>query len=181
MSLLENYYHQVIKVDLINKYNYYETSIDIPKLEKIILNFGSKNLDLFVVSSSLLFLELITRKTGNVTKAKRSNVLLKIRKGNIVGCKVVLTKKEMYDFLLNLLINIFPNLKNFDGIKVVKEKLLKRSFSFTIIDFVCFKELEKQFYLFSKLPPLNIIILSNTKTKKEMLYLMQSFKLPLLF
>ena len=87
----------------------------------------------------------------------------------------------MYDFLLKLITNVFPNLKNFDGIRVVKEKLLKKSFSFTIKDFVCFKELEKQFYLFSKLPPLNIIILSNAKTKKEMLYLMQSFKLPLLF
>ena len=181
MAILENYYNQVIKIDLINKYNYYETSIDIPKLEKIILNFGSKNLDLFILSSSLLFLELITKKRGNVTKAKRSNVLFKIRKGNIVGCTVILTKTKMYNFLLKLLINIFPNLKNFDGIRVVKEKLLEKSFSFTIKDFVCFKELEKQFYLFSKLPPLNITVLSNAKTKKEMLYLMQSFKLPLLF
>ena len=181
MAILENYYNQVIKVDFVNKYNYYETSLDIPKLEKIILNFGSKNLDLFVLSSSLLFLELITRKKGSVTRAKRSNVLLKIRKGNIVGCTVVLTKTKMYDFLFKLLVNIFPNLKNFDGIKVVREKLLKKSFSFTIKDFVCFKELEKQFYLFSKLPPLNITILSNAKTKKEMLYLMQSFKLPVVF
>ena len=181
MAILENYYNQVIKVDFVNKYNYYETSLDIQKLEKIILNFGSKNLDLFVLSSSLLFLELITRKKGSVTRAKRSNVLLKIRKGNIVGCTVVLTKTKMYDFLFKLLVNIFPNLKNFDGIKVVREKLLKKSFSFTIKDFVCFKELEKQFYLFSKLPPLNITILSNAKTKKEMLYLMQSFKLPVVF
>ena len=162
MAILEKYYNQVIRIDFINKYSY-GILTDIPKIEKIVLNFGCKNLDLFALSSALLFLELITKKKGNFTKAKRSNVLLKIRKGNIVGCTVVLRKAKMYNFLFKLLTNVFPNFKNFSGMKVVRKKLLKRSFSFTIKDFTCFKELEKQFYLFSKLPPLNVTLLSNRR------------------
>ena len=155
----------------------------VPKFKKIILNFGCKNSNLFDISSSLLFLELIAKKKGNVTRAKRSNILLKIRKGNLVGCTVILTKNEMYNFLFKLSANIFPNSKDFEnGIRIVsKKKLLKKGFSFTIKDFICFKELEKQFYLFSKLPPLNITLLLNTNTKWELLYLLQSFKLPIYY
>ena len=87
----------------------------------------------------------------------------------------------MYFFLWKLLIYIFPNIKDFEGIQISQKKLLKKSFSFTIQDFSCFKELEKQFYLFSKLPPLNITISSKAKTEKELLYILYSFKLPLSF
>jgi large subunit ribosomal protein L5 len=180
MTILEKYYQQVIKVDLINKYLYTNVK-DIPKIQKIILNFGCKNSELFDISSALLFLELISKKKAGVTKAKRANVLLKIKKGNIVGCVVILTKKKIFYFLLKLVINIFPNSKDFEGIQISKKKLTKGSFSFTIKDFICFKELEKQFYLFSKLPPLNMTILSKVKTKKELLYILHSFKLPLIF
>lgn len=180
MVILEKYYQQVIKVDLINKYLYINFK-DIPKIKKIILNFGCKNAELFDISSALLFLELISKKKAIVTKAKRANLLLKIKKGNVVGCIVILTKKEMYCFLLKLVTNIFPNLKDFEGIQVFQKKVIKGSFSFTINDFICFKELEKQFYLFSKLPPLNITILSKVKTEKELLYILHSLKLPLNF
>jgi hypothetical protein len=47
-------------------------------------------------------------------------------------------------------------------------------------DLISFKELEKQFYLFSNLPPLNITFVTNTKTRKELLYLLNAFKLPLI-
>lgn len=179
MVILEKYYQQVIKIDLTNKYSYTNFK-DIPKIEKITLNFGCKTSDLFNISSALLFLELISQKRGIVTKAKKANVMLKIRRGNIVGCVVVLTKKKMYFFLSKLLIYIFPNIRDFEGIQVFQKELLKRSFSFTIKDFSCFKELETQFYLFSNLPPLNITISLKSKTEKELLYILYSLKLPLL-
>lgn len=178
MVILEHYYNKIIKLDLINKYSY-KTVNEIPKLKKIVLNFGCKNSELFDISSTLLFLELITFQSATITKSKKSNVLLKIRKGNIVGCTVVLTKEKMYNFLFRLLVNVIPNFKDFDGIKVIRKKLSKNVFSFTIKDFACFKELEKQFYLFTKLVPLNITFITNTKTEKELFYLLQAFKLPI--
>jgi large subunit ribosomal protein L5 len=180
MTFLKKYYEQVIRIDLTNKYSYNNFK-DIPKIEKIILNFGCKTSELFNISSALLFLELISQKKAVVTRAKKENIMFKIRKGNIVGCVVVLTKQPMYFFLSKLLIYVFPNLKDFEGIHVFQKKLFKKSFSFTITNFSCFKELEKQFYLFPKLPPLNITILSTAKTEKELLYILYSFKLPLIF
>lgn len=178
MNILENYYKKVIQYDLINKFSYTNLN-DIPQLKKIILNFGCKNFEIKNILSALLSLELITMKSGSLTKSKRSNVLLKIRKGYPVGCTVVLRKHKMYWFFFKLLSEVFPNLKSFKSLSVSK-KLGKTSFSFTLKDLIHFKELENQFYLFINLPPLNIILVTNTKTKQELLYLLTSFKLPLI-
>lgn len=179
MNVLENYYKKIIRRDLINKFSYTHLN-EIPQLKKIILNFGCNNSDIKSIASALLSLELITTQRGSLVKSKRSNVLLKIRKGNPVGCIVVLRKTKMYHFLFKLLSEVFPNLKSFTGISISK-RLGKTSFSFTLKDLINFKELEKQFYLFINLPPLNITLITNTKTKKELLYLLQSFKLALVF
>lgn len=179
MTFLEKYYQQVIRIDLTNKYLYTDFKM-IPNIEKIILNFGCNTSEFFNISSAFLFLELISQKKSVLTTAKKGNVIFKIRKGNIVGCIVILTKKKMYSFLSKLLMYIFPNLKDFEGIQMSQKQLLKGSFSFILKDFSCFKELEKQFYLFPKLPPLNITLLSKAKTKKELLYVLYSFKLPLI-
>jgi large subunit ribosomal protein L5 len=176
MNLLENYYKKVIRYDLINRFLYTHLN-DIPKLKKIILNFGCKSFEIKNIVTSLFALELITLKQATVTKSKRANILLKIRKGYPVGCMVVLTKAEMYTFFVKLLIEIFPNLKDFKGLNLLQKEEVK-SFSLTLMDLITFKELEKQFYLFANLPPLNIVIVTNTKTQKELMYLLNSFKLP---
>jgi large subunit ribosomal protein L5 len=176
MNLLENYYKKIIRYDLINRFLYTHLN-DIPKLKKIILNFGCKSFEIKNIVTSLFALELITLKQATVTKSKRANILLKIRKGYPVGCMVVLTKAEMYTFFVKLLIEIFPNLKDFKGLNLLQKEEVK-SFSLTLMDLITFKELEKQFYLFANLPPLNIVIVTNTKTQKELMYLLNSFKLP---
>ena len=91
---------------------------------------------------------------------------------------VVLKKNKMYDFTFKLLIDVFPNLRDFRGIHAAK-KLNMTSLSFTLTDLISFKELEKQFYLFSNLPPLNVTFVTNARSRKELLYLLNSFKLPL--
>lgn len=179
MNILENYYQKVIKYDLVNKFSYSHLG-KVPRLKKIILNFGCKGSDMRSLASALLSLELIARSHGRLVKAQRPNVLLKVRKGSPTSCVVVLQKNKMYTFLLKLLIDVFPNLKDFRGINV-SNRLGKTCFSFTLKDLISFKELEKQFYLFISLPPLNITIVTNTKSKKELLYLLRSFKLPILF
>jgi len=177
MNPLENYYKKVIRYDLINKFFYHNLS-EIPELKKIVLNFGCKSFVIKNIAASLVALELITTQQGAVTKAKRPNILLKVRKGHPVGCIVVLTKTKMYDFFLKLLTQVFPNFKDFKGIKVSK-KLKNKSFSLTLLDLISFEELGKQFYLFTNLPPLNIILVTSAKTKKELIYLLNSFKMPI--
>lgn len=177
MNILENYYKKVIRHDLINKF-FYRNSDEIPELKKIILNFGCQNLAIKNIAASLLALELITGKQGTVTKSKRVNILLKVRKGNPVGCIVILRKTSMYCFFLKLLTQVFPNFKDFKGISTSK-RLNGKSFSLTLVDLINFKELEKQFYLFKDLPPLNIIFITNTNTRQELIFLLNSFKVPL--
>ena len=149
MNSLKYYYKKIIIHDLINKFSYNQIS-EIPELKKIILNFGCKDFEIKSIASALLSLELITMRKGSVARSKRANILLKIRKGNPVGCVVVLRNTEMYHFLLKLVSEVLPNLKDFKGLSVSK-KLGTTSFSFTLKDLINFKELEKQFYLFIKL------------------------------
>lgn len=177
MNILENYYKKVIQRDLVNKFSYARLE-EIPRLKKIILNFGCKSSEIKIIALALLSLELITTKQSSLVKSKRPNVVLKIRKGNPVGCLVVLKNKAMYSFLFKLLTEVLPNLKSFTGI-VLSKKLIGPSFSFTLKDLINFKELERQFYLFINLPPLNITFVTNVKTKQELLYLLFSFKLAL--
>ena len=86
----------------------------------------------------------------------------------------------MYQFLFKLLIEIFPTLKDFKGIPFVIKKNKFNSFSFYIKDLMAFKEFSNHFYLFNNLPSLNITVNSNTTTESEFIYLLKSFKLPLL-
>lgn len=178
MNILENYYKKVIRYDLINKFSYTHLN-EIPQLKKIILNFGCKNFEIKNIASALLSLELITRQQPSLVRSKRSNILLKVRKGNPVGCVVVLKQDNMYKFLLKLLTEVFPVLKDFKGVTLSK-RLGQTSLSFTLKDLINFKELEKQFYLFINLPPLNVTFVANTKTTKELVYLLHSFKVPLI-
>lgn len=178
MTLIDNYYKKIIQYDLINKFFYYDLN-KIPKLEKIILNFGvQEGLVLKNVAASFLALELITNKQSIITKPKQTNMLLKVKKGTPVGCLLILKKNSKYLFLFKLLTQVFPNLKDFNGVNFSK-KSNSKNFSFTLTTLIAFQELETQFYLFRNLPPLNVTLITNTKTRKEFLFLLNSFKIPL--
>lgn len=176
MNFLKNYYKSIIKYDLLNKFNYNNIN-KIPKVKKITLNFGCKNFEMKKIATALLALELITTTKSTVTNSRKSNIRLKIRKGQPVGCIAVLTKENIYYFLLKLLADIFPKIKDFKILN--SKKLSQKSFSFTISDLILFNELEPHFYLFKNLPPLNLTIVSDTSDKEELKYLFKSLKFPL--
>ena len=77
MHFLEYYYNNIIKKDLINRFNYKSVK-KIPKLEKITVNFGCKSFELKKLASSILSLQLVTTKKGVLTTSKKPNLLLKI-------------------------------------------------------------------------------------------------------
>jgi large subunit ribosomal protein L5 len=110
MFFFERYLHQIISYDLINTF-FYKNLKEIPKLKKITLNFGYQNSTFRRLVSSLLALEFITCKKGNLTISKDLNVFLKIKKGNPVGCKIILKKSTMYLFYLKLITSIFSKMK----------------------------------------------------------------------
>ena len=117
MHFLEYSYKKIIKQDLINKFKYNNLN-KIPKLKKLTLNFSCKKLTIQNFATTMLALEIIGAKKGSLTVSKNANILLKIQKGQPSGCKLILEKKTMYDFLTKLFVTILPKLKNFLGLKI---------------------------------------------------------------
>jgi large subunit ribosomal protein L5 len=151
---------------------------NLPKLEKIVLHFSYNNPNIKILASSLLSLELITTKQGTLTTAKNSHILLKLRKGNPVGCKVILQKTLMYHFFTKLLVDIIPQMKEFKKIDFQSDILQPVVLPYQLKNVFVFSELEQNYNLFNNLSNLNIIIVTNIMTKKELLFLFNSFKLP---
>jgi large subunit ribosomal protein L5 len=173
MQALKYYYKKTLKNELVNKF-LYKTTKNLPKIKKIVLNFGCKRLDLKQLSSSLLALELISKQKSILTKSKKINILLKIRKGNTTGCKVTLKKKHMFFFLSTFLFKILPKLPNLKKFNLNKKNVL----SYRIAKTFSFEELEINYYLFDKIPILDITIISNAKNK-EFIFILKFFKFPL--
>lgn len=176
MHFLDYFHKKTLKFDLINKF-YYKELKNLPKLKKIVLNFSCKATDLKTLATHLLALELIVDQKGALTISKRPNLLLKIRKGNPVGCKVVLKKYLMLNFISKSLNELFPNIKDFDGIKI-NFKTKTNSFSFLIQDSLHFSKLNEHYYLFNNLSNLNLSFVTTAQTRKEVLFLLKSLQLP---
>lgn len=178
MNFLNYFQSKTLKHDLLNKFHYKNIN-DLPKIEKIILNFGCKTSSIKKLATAVLALELITNQKGTLTKSKKPNVLLKIRKGNPIGCKITLRRRPMLKFLEKTLMEVFPKIKNFNGLKVSK-RIKKNSFSYELHSTLNFSELERNYYLFNNLPKLTVTIVTTTSTREEFLFLLKAFQLPLL-
>jgi large subunit ribosomal protein L5 len=176
MQFLEYFYLKTFKFDLYNKFSYNKT-IDFPRLKKIILNFGCKTPDLKSLSSTLLALELLTHQKGHFTTTKSSNIVLKLRKGYPVGCKVTLRKKQMFWVAEKILATILPKAKSVAGIDFNK-KSKKSSLFYVIQDTLNLNEFEANYYLFNNLPNLSITLVTKTNSKEEFIFLINSFQFP---
>lgn len=175
MHFFEHYYENIIRYDLLNKFAYKNIQ-QLPKLKKIVLSFKCRNSDSNQLISSLVALELITSQKPIIIKSKISNISFKIRKGNPVGCKLVLRKTSMYIFFARFLLQLLPNYKILKNISSQNFKSIKKSFSFEINKILFFPELENQYQFFNRLGNLQIIIVTNSKTYKELIFLLKSFK-----
>lgn len=180
MYFLKDYYKNIIQYDLVNKFHYRNLQ-NLPKLQKIVLNFGYKNPNIKNLASALLFLELITTKRGVITTARSPHILLKIKKGNPVGCKIILKKTLMYSFFTKLLIDVYPQMKEFKESTLQKKKQQPNTFSYQLKNIFVFLELERNYNLFNNLSNLNVTIVTNAKTQNELLFLLNSFKHPINF
>ena len=168
MHFLKQYTEKVVKYDLINKFQY-KIATKLPSLKFVTLNFKLKRWDIKLLISSLAALELITLQKGILTKSNVSNVSLKIRKGQPIGCKITLRKDKMNNFLFKLLNKTLGK----STFKTVNNNNL---FSIKISNILIFKELEQNYVLFKNLSNLNINIKITNCTFQEFIFLINSYK-----
>lgn len=168
MVFLSQYNDKVVKYDLINKFHYKFTT-KIPKLKFIILNFKLKKWDIKSLISALASLELITSQKAKLTTSKVSNIVLKVRKGQPVGCKITLRNRSMNKFLFKIINSIIST--------SISEKLSKDIFSIKIDNVLIFKELEINYQFFKNLTNLNIQIKPTNCNFNEFWFLIKSHKL----
>ena len=119
MEKLKEQYEKEVVPALMKKFNY-KSVMQVPKLEKIVINIGlgdvrdnPKSLD-----NAMNDLSIITGQKPVITKAKKSIAAFKIREGANVGCKVTLRRGKMYDFAYKLFNVALPRVRDFRGVSV---------------------------------------------------------------
>ena len=174
MVFLKEYYSNILQYEFINKFSYSNIN-KLPKFKSIFLTFDLKKHDLKTLIDNLIALELLSSVNGFLIPSKVSKISLKIRKGTPVGCKVILRKKKLFRFLYKLLNTVVISGLNNNTISIQKKKGFK--FSFKISNVLLFSELEENYSFFKKISGLNIVFITNSSSKKEILYLLNSYKI----
>nr|YP_007890559.1 ribosomal protein L5 [Histiona aroides]AGH24053.1 ribosomal protein L5 [Histiona aroides] len=178
MNTMQQYYEDVIRLDMIRKFQY-ANPYSIPKIDKIIVNMGVKEgaVDKKQILPPMLIAELVTGQKSVITKARKSVANFKIRKGFPIGVKVTLRGDLMYNFLYRLVTVVLPRVRDFKG---VSHKNINNTgnFSFGIRDLLVFPEIEMEYDKLSRIYGAHITIVTSAKTKNETEALLSAFQIP---
>ena len=117
MSRLKDLYSNEIKDAMVKKFGY-KNVMQIPKLDKIVINMGvgEAKENAKVLDTAIKDLETITGQKAVVTRAKKSVANFKLREGMPIGCKVTLRGEKMYEFTDRLVNLALPRVRDFRGV-----------------------------------------------------------------
>lgn len=182
VATLQKYYENIIRQDFIRKTNS-ENVHCVPKIEKIILSMGVKEaaLDKKQLLLPLLLLELISGQKAVPTYAKNAVSNFKIRKGALIGTKVILRRDRMYEFLTKLIVIVLPRLRDFRGFATKSINICNQkngTLSFGLTDVLIFPEVELEYDKVDKKYGLNVTIVTNACTAIDTQLLLSSFQIP---
>ncbi len=173
--LKEKYVNEIVP-NLIKKYNY-SSVMEVPKLEKIVINIGvgdattnSKLLDAAVNE-----LELITGAKPVITKAKKSIAGFKLREGQAIGCKVTLRGEKMYTFLEKLIRIALPRVRDFRGVSP-KAFDGRGNYTLGIKEQMIFAEIEYDNIVKSR--GMDIVFVTTANTNEEAFDLLNEIGIP---
>ncbi|MDU2418168.1 50S ribosomal protein L5 [Negativicoccus succinicivorans] len=176
MSHLKDLYNSQIKNDLREKFNY-KNVMEIPKLEKIVINIGvgeavtnSKALDAAVND-----LTAIAGQKPIITRAKKSIANFKIRENMPIGCKVTLRGERMYEFLDKLINIAIPRVRDFRGVRATSFDG-RGNYSLGIKEQLIFPEID--YDKIDQVRGMDIIMVTSAKTDEEARELLRAFGMP---
>ncbi len=117
MSQLKLYYDKEIVPKLVETFKY-KNVMQVPKIEKIVLNMGLGEAiqNIKLLDSGVEELKIISGQKPVVTRAKKSIAAFKLRAGMPIGCMVTLRRRRMYDFYYKLVNIALPRVRDFRGL-----------------------------------------------------------------
>ena len=176
MSRLKDQYKNEIMDAMIKKFGYKNT-MEVPKLEKIVVNMGvgeaKENAKL--LDSAIADMELITGQKAVATKAKKSVANFKIREGMAIGCKTTLRGEKMYEFADRLINLALPRVRDFRGVNPNGFDG-RGNFALGIREQLIFPEVE--YDKVDKVRGMDIVFVTSAKTDEEARELLRLFGMP---
>lgn len=176
MSRLKTLYNDEIVDAMIKKFGY-KNIMEVPKLDKIVVNMGvgeAKD-NAKLLESAVKDLETITGQKAVVTKAKKSIANFKIREGLAIGCKVTLRGERMYEFLDRLVNLALPRVRDFRGVNPNSFDG-RGNYSLGIKEQLIFPEIE--YDKIDKVRGMDVIFVTTAKTDEEARELLRLFNMP---
>lgn len=173
--LKETYQNEI--VDALMKKFEYKNVMQVPKLEKVVINMGvgeaKENVKL--LDAAVSDLETITGQKAIVTKAKKSVANFKLREGMPIGCKVTLRGDKMYEFVDRLINLALPRVRDFRGVNPNSFDG-RGNYALGIKEQLIFPEIE--YDKIDKIRGMDIIFVTTAKTDEEARELLAQFNMP---
>ena len=176
MSRLRDVYKDEIVDAMVKKFGY-KNIMEVPKLEKIVINMGvgEAKENAKVLESAVKDMETITGQKAVITKAKHSIANFKIREGMPIGCKVTLRGERMYEFLDRLVNLALPRVRDFRGVNPNSFDG-RGNYALGIKEQLIFPEIE--YDKIDKIRGMDVIIVTTAKTDEEARELLRLFNMP---
>ena len=165
MEILKEQYQKEVVPALMKKFNY-KSVMEVPKLEKIVLNVGLGDIreNPKALENTINDLSIITGQKPVVTKARKSIAAFKIREGVNMGCKVTLRSEKMYEFAYKFFNVALPRVRDFRGVSANSFDG-RGNYSMGIKEQLIFPEIE--YDKVDKLRGMDIIFVTTAKTDEE--------------
>jgi len=176
VSRLKDQYKNEI-MDAMQKKFGYKNVMEIPKLDKIVINMGvgEAKENAKALESAVRDLEIISGQKAVLTKAKNSIANFKIREGQNIGCKVTLRGDKMYEFLDRLVNLALPRVRDFRGVN--PDAFDGRgNYALGIKEQLIFPEIE--YDKVDKVRGMDVIFVTTAKTDEEARELLRLFNMP---
>jgi large subunit ribosomal protein L5 len=173
---LHEHYQSVVRDELKGRFGY-ENPMQIPRLDKIVLNMGvgEATQDQKKLQAAISELTLISGQKPAVCRARKSVANFKLREGMPIGCKVTLRRRRMYEFLDRLITIALPRVRDFRGLSArsfdgrgnyamgVKEQIVFPEINYDDVD---------------EIRGMDVVICTTARSNEEARALLESFQMP---
>ena len=176
MEVLREQYKNEVVPALMKKFNY-KSIMEVPKLEKIVINVGLGDIreNPKALENTINDLSIITGQKPVITKAKKSIAAFKIREGVNVGCKVTLRNSKMYEFAYKFFNVALPRVRDFRGVSANSFDG-RGNYSMGVKEQLIFPEIE--YDKVDKLRGMDIIFVTTAKSDEEARELLKLLGMP---